>query len=389
MIPSFVRELSNPNIINVFLTGCGGGFDFVHTLNLYKDLVDCYHKNIVIGSYSFGDPTTIQGGECVFLDVEGVYVYKVNGSCTSTSNHYNPEILICQFLDLEYPDKAPHFIYTYCARAFCIPKLRHLYELICAHHDIHSVICVDGGSDSLMIGDEEGLGDPIEDAVSIGAIATLQYANIIFRCLLIIGLGVDRYNDVSDASSLRAIAELTSCGAFLGSISLEPMSPSFLFYKSALEYIYSKQSFRSVLAGAIVSSVEGCYGNICESSFLTQHDTNNRVYNNGKPNTIFFWPISAIMWGFNIEKVAERSIIVQTIMNCETVKECNHEFEKYRRLVTIRALEELPSHKDYSIVYLCKMELKSDNISTGDHEYSSEKSELVNDSGKKDNCNIS
>ena len=71
-----------------------------------------------------------------------------------------------------------------------------------------------------------------------------------------VGLGADRYNHVSDAASLRAIAELTKMpGGFGGSISI--IGPMLNFYRKCLAHIYRNQTFRSVLSGAIVASGEG------------------------------------------------------------------------------------------------------------------------------------
>ena len=109
-----------------------------------------------------------------------------------------------------------------------------------------------------MAGDEEGLGDPIEDAVSVTTVASLKEVKV--RVLISIGLGTDRFNQVSDAASLRAIAELTKAGGFLGAVSLEPTGVGSLFYRDCLAYIYQRQGFRSVLAGTINAAVEGWFG---------------------------------------------------------------------------------------------------------------------------------
>ena len=124
--------------------------------------------------------------------------------------YYGPEVHVCSYLDSLDPASAPHFIYAYYARAFSVPLLRQLYEQLIHAHAIDAIVIVDGGSDSLMAGDEEGLGDPIEDAVSVTAVASLDPR--IVKILVSIGLGTDRYNHVSDAASLRAIAELTQVG---------------------------------------------------------------------------------------------------------------------------------------------------------------------------------
>ena len=129
-----------------------------------------------------------------------------------------------RYLDEKYPEDAPHAVYAYYARAFAVPTLRALYAELCAKHAVDLIVVIDGGSDSLMIGDEAGLGDPIEDCVSVTAARLLAedpQCCVRDAVLISVGLGCDRFNDVSDAASLRAIAEITQLGGFLGSISLE------------------------------------------------------------------------------------------------------------------------------------------------------------------------
>ncbi len=54
-LPPFLRRLADPSVKTVMLCGCGGGFDFVHSLLLYPELKRL-GKSVVIGSYSFGNP---------------------------------------------------------------------------------------------------------------------------------------------------------------------------------------------------------------------------------------------------------------------------------------------------------------------------------------------
>src|SRR4051812_26734684 len=38
LLPTFLRRLADPDVKTVLLCGCGGGFDFVHSLLLYPEL---------------------------------------------------------------------------------------------------------------------------------------------------------------------------------------------------------------------------------------------------------------------------------------------------------------------------------------------------------------
>ena len=332
--PTFLQKLADPSIQTVLLCGCGGGFDFVHGLTLYGEL-QRLGKTVVVGSYSFGDPNKITNAETVF-DHSGVIAKRV----TSESNpdeHYGPEVHLCSFLDQQFPARRPHFVYAYYARDFTVPLLTRLYRQFIESHAVDAIVLFDGGSDSLMSGDEEGLGDPIEDAVSVAAVASLSELKT--RILVSIGLGTDRFNHVSDYSSLRAIAELTRMGGFLGAIGLEPASYGSRLYQDCLEHVFQRQGFRSVLAGTIASAIDGHFG-LDEVPAALQH----RV----RPGQLFLWPLMAILWGFDVETVARRSMLATWIRDCQTVSDCYDALATGRRKIQsqLRGVEDFPRHEE-------------------------------------------
>ena len=59
-VPSFWQTLLQPLVQTIVLTGCGGDFDFCHSMLLYPALIRA-GKRIVVGNYSFGDPNRIKG----------------------------------------------------------------------------------------------------------------------------------------------------------------------------------------------------------------------------------------------------------------------------------------------------------------------------------------
>ena len=153
-------------------------------------------------------------------------------------------------------------------------------------------------------------------------------------------MGTDRYLHVSDAASLRAVAELTTAGGFLGAIGLTPDHPGFQFYQDCIKYIYTRQGFRSVHVGMILSSVLGHYGGDSVPPPLV--DT--RV----KSDKLYIWPLMAMLWAFDVERVAERSQIARWIGGSETVLESYIALEKGREELgnNLRGIENLPRHED-------------------------------------------
>ena len=335
LLPSFLKILSDPDIKNIMLVGCGGGFDFVHSMTLYPELIRM-GKKVIIGSYSFGDPRKLDNSKVIFNE-KGALVKQVTDKSVPDP-YYAPEVHLCNFLDSRYPEQSPHSIYAYYARSFTIGLLTKFYQQLVNTHAIDAVVLFDGGSDSLMKGDEHGLGDPIEDAVSVGAVASLT--GLKTKILISIGVGTDRFNDVSDASTLRAIAELTQMGGFLGSVSLEPTNPGFLFYRESLDAIYKghgPRGFRSVLSGAIVSATEGWFG-----SDKIPPNLQSRV----RKGQLYLWPLMAMLWAFDLNAVAKRSLIVDWLKDCKTPGEGMMALinGRYQENITPREIEELPQH---------------------------------------------
>lgn len=331
-LPTFLRQLADPDIQTVMLCGCGGGFDFVHSLVLYPEL-RALNKTIIIGSYSFGKPEDINGDAPIVFEQQAAIVKQVTAR-SIPHKHYAPEIHVCSYLDLQYPETAPHSVYAYYARAFTVPQLSDFYQQLIDKHNIDAIVLFDGGSDSLMRGDEDGLGDPVEDMVSVATVAALE---VKLKLLISIGMGADRFNNVSDAATLRAIAELTAIGGFRGAVSLEPEHQGLEFYRKCIEHIYWKQSFRSVIAGMILAAGEGYFGGETVPDYLA-----NRV----KEGEFFIWHLMAMLWAFDVDKVAERSLMVDWIQGAQTQMECLMQIYIQRDLYGKREIENLPRHED-------------------------------------------
>lgn len=315
------------------LCGCGGGFDFVHAMLIYPELRRL-GKRVIIGSYSFGDPSLISGAQPLFCEAEAV-AYQVTPS-NSADSDYGPEVHLSSFLAQREPlSDTP--IFAYYARSFTVARLTRFYQQLVERFEVDAIVLVDGGSDSLMVGDEYGLGDPIEDAVSISAVANLK--NVAEKVLICVGLGTDRFNSISDASSLRAIAELTKCGAYLGAVGIEPDSEGALFYRECIEHIFERQRFRSVLAGTIDAAIRGWYG---------YEDVPVELRDRVRSGELFFWPIMSILWGFDVVSVKQRSLICGWIEQSESLEAQQRDFRAGRAALgdKRRGVENFPTLHD-------------------------------------------
>jgi hypothetical protein len=344
LTPSFLQRLLDPAVKSVLLAGCGGGFDFLHSMLLYPELRRA-GKKITILSFSFGVVNNLQRAQVVYEGVgkeEGAKgpECKLVTSKTVGSTKYQPEVGLQAFLRSMYPGEE-HGIYACYARAWTMGQLKGLYEFLCARHSVDAICVMDGGSDSLMRGDEAGLGDPAEDAVSVGAAALAQHEGLKLRLLVSAGFGSDRFNDVSDASSLRAMAEITKLGGSLGSVGIEPSSLAFQFYEAAIDHVYDQQSFRSVLTALIRSAARGEHG------FLVPAGSEGRVRN---ADEAFVWPLMATLYAFDCTVVARRSLLHEWLRDCRSAAKHERLIAEKRAAMEergeLRPVEDLPRHAD-------------------------------------------
>jgi hypothetical protein len=78
---------------------------------------------------------------------------------------------------------------VYCFERLGPKAVAEAYRALVAKLNVDTIILVDGGTDSLMRGDEEGLGTPQEDVTSIAAVHSLPIARKMLVCL---GFGISR-----------------------------------------------------------------------------------------------------------------------------------------------------------------------------------------------------
>ena len=328
MRPTFLRRLADPAIRTVLIAGCGGGFDFLHGLLLWPFLRRL-GKQVVIGSCSWGDPELLTGDVEVVFSEDGSDVKRVTAR-TSYHPSYAPEVHLAAFLDEREPEEAPHAVYAYNARDFSCPVLTRFFRQVVTEDGVDAILLVDGGSDSLMAGDEAGLGDPVEDAVSLASAASLS--EVAVRILLSVGLGLDRHNGVSDAASLRAISEITARGGFLGALALEPTQPGVEFYRDLTGFFTDRHAVRSVVPGVILDVLDGGTGS----------------------GSLLLNPLMGILWAFDVEVVAARSHLCRWVRDAPTPGEAHDVVRAGRRALgdRIRLEEHLPPTMPWNLACL-------------------------------------
>ena len=192
-----------------------------------------------------------------------------------------------------------------------------------------ALILVDGGTDSLMRGDEAGLATPEGDAVSLLAASRLE--NIPIKLLVCLGFGIDAHGGVCHAHFLENVAALSRENGYLGAWSLTFDSEEFRLYREACEYTFARLPHQpSIVNSSIIAAVAGSFGDV--------HSTKRT-----EGSQLFINPLMALYWSFRLKNVARRNLYLDQIHNTDTLEEVALTIEKFREsLPVIRPWTTIP-----------------------------------------------
>jgi len=195
------------------------------------------------------------------------------------------------------------------------------YETLYEKLKFDTVLLIDGGSDSLMAGNEFGIATVQEDFTSMPSVldAKLPLVKKDKRMLAVIGVGVDRYHGVSDASSLRAIAEIQQKGGFLGAQQLHAGQKCTDEFIKAVAWCQERTHTPSIVGLSICSAMKGSYGNVHSSSRT-------------KGSKLWINPLMATLFVFDLETCVNRIMPVfqKAFRDCETINETFDAVERVR-----------------------------------------------------------
>lgn len=283
LLPPIFQKLEQAQTI--LLAGAGGGFDLFCGLPLYFAL-RAQGKQVILANLSFSS-----------LDLSsarplGEVLYEIRAQMRADLRYF-PELHLARWLG-QIED-----VPVYAFAKSCVQPLLHAYERLVEQYGVDTVVLVDGGTDSLMRGDEAGLGTPEEDAVSLAAVQLLE--GVSQKLLVCLGFGVDTFHGVAHAQYLEAVAALTRQGAYLGTWSLTPEMPVVQQYRDVLSYVHAQMpDFPSIVSSSILDAVEGQFGD-----YHSTHST--------KDSTLFINPLMGLYWAFDARGVAERNLYLDRL----------------------------------------------------------------------------
>lgn len=283
---------------NILIAGAGGGFDVFSGLPLYLRLMERGHQ-VYLANYSFSrlDVTEEQPLVAVTSD--------------SLGRGYFPEKYLCEWLDSSVENGST--VYTFGRTG--VEPLRRAYEQLVDELELDAVVLVDGGTDSLMRGDEPGLGTPTEDMTSLAAVEALEVDTKLLVC---IGFGVDTFHGVCHHYFLEAVADLSKNGHYLGAFSLLPEFEESQMLREAVEYVHMRMPERpSIVATSILAAIEGEFGDF--------HSTNRT-----RGSQLYINPLMSMYWSFRLEGVTERSLYLHRLRETRTIRDVMLTIEEFR-----------------------------------------------------------
>lgn len=301
----------------VLLAGAGGGFDVYCALPLYYNLKQ-QGKKVLLANYAF---TLL---DMTSSEQVSPHCYRIRpGDRELSGSNYFPEKYLSEWLALQ-GEEADIFAFDRAG----IQPLAQAYSYLLQEYAVDTVILVDGGTDSLMFGDEEGLGTPVEDICSMVAVHSLPVEQ---KFLLSVGFGVDHYHGVSHYHVLENIAELMRDGGYLGAFHLLPQMQEAAAYQLLMETVNQQMNgMESIVSNSIVSALEGNYGNYHK----TARTKNSHLWIN---------PLMTMYWCFELDALIAKNKYIDHIRHTHTIGELNMALSKFRRaLPKLRKAQPLP-----------------------------------------------
>lgn len=276
----------------VLFAGCGGGFDVYSAVPLALH-ARSLGKRIAFANLSF-TRLHLMGAERV-----GPTGHVVTANMPKLD--YFPELHLKRWLatrDIEAP--------IYGLEVTGVRPLRDSYAAILARETPDLVVLCDGGTDSLIKGDEEDLGTVVEDATSMVALGTIPGPSKVLACL---GFGVDHFHGISHYRFLENAAEATRRGGFLGCASVVAGTPEADAFLDLAAYVDAEQpERRSIVVNSVAGAIRGEFGD---------HHATART----QGSELFINPLMSMYWAFDLHVATSMMGFAEALRDTLTIED--------------------------------------------------------------------
>lgn len=298
---------------NVLIAGCGGGFDVFVGMPLATHLMN-QGVSVIFANLSFSN----------LQESGAIQVNPVTWLIDMKAKElpYFPEKWLAEWLS-----KKNLFNPIYAFSKTGVRPLQDAFAQINHEHSIDLVILVDGGTDSLIFGDEPGLGTVVEDAISI--LAACQAAGD--RTLLAaIGFGVDHFHGVSHHSYLENVAKMIRADGYLGSFSINRQTPEADAFLDLVDHANRRQpKHRSIVCNSIASAIRGEFGNYQATGRTNETE-------------LFINPLMSQYWTFEAQCIVSNMHFAASLMKTENFPDASAVIESIRDQLSSRPFRPIP-----------------------------------------------
>jgi hypothetical protein len=298
----------------ILIAGAGGGFDVYAGLPLAMALRRA-GKQVFLANLTF---TYLGETDAAYLAPHLAVVT----ATTTGADHYFPERRLAEWLTEQ---EQPSTVYAF--EKVGVRPLRTAYARLIEELRVQAIVLVDGGTDILMRGDEEGLGTPEEDMASLAAVSRLDSVE---SFVVSIGFGVDSYHGVCHANVLENIAAIERDGGYLGAFAVTAAMPEGRAYLNAVSHAHGRTPGRaSIVNGSIAAAIEGRFGNVPLSDRTAESE-------------LFINPLMAIYFAFELRAVAKRSLYLPWLEDTQSIFDVGARIRAFHRTVQIRPRVPIP-----------------------------------------------
>lgn len=283
---------------NLLIAGMGGGFDVFCGLPIYFELTK-RGQTVHLANFSFSEVASLRDGVRLSPNLVGV----VAGQTDRVP--YFPEKYLSQW----FKDKQQKDVTIWSFQKSGVRPLLKNYQILVEHLSIDGILLIDGGVDSLIQGDESGMGSLVEDAISLYVVNELT--QIPTRVLATVALGAEQgiaYNQI-----FENIASLTRAEAFLGACALTPQMESYQAFEEAV--LFTQENPRqdpSVINSSLISAVRGNFGDY----HLTEKTMGSQLW---------ISPLMTLYWFFDLMLVAKHNQFLVHLKDTESFYDGLHE----------------------------------------------------------------
>jgi hypothetical protein len=299
----------------ILLAGCGGGFDIFSGLPLYFALTDA-GKTVHLANLTFSNIPPDAGRRL------GPEVVEVAHDANGMSSYF-PEKHLAKWFHNQGREVNVWAIERYGPAA-----VARAYRALAGELNPDTIVLVDGGTDSLMRGDETGLGTPVEDVSSIAAVQALE--DVERKLHVCLGFGIDQFHYVSHVDVLEAIAVLSREGGYLGALSLTRGMPEVERFLDAVRFVQERTpDHPSIVCSSVVAAIEGQFGD---------HHATPRTAG----SELFINPLMAIYFGFRVDAIARRILYLDQIRDIESFFQTELAIARFRASIPNRPMRSVP-----------------------------------------------